>query len=190
MHNRLDQFIKDNRAAFDADEPAPYVTAPWLQEKKVVRLYGKQKKFWFLTAAAAVVFFSVVGFALFQAYKPAADTQIANGVKKEIEVVKEIDPQKADVVQQFSKAIEKKEQQLVTIKNEHPVLYKRFKAGVANLDSVYHQLEEELGKHPNEEMLLEAMIQNLKLQTELLNRQLDIIHQLKQKNKVYEKTNL
>jgi len=40
-----------------------------------------------------------------------------------------------------------------------------------------------LPSNPNREQLLEAMIQNLKLQTELLNQQLLIIQKIKQAKK-------
>jgi len=39
-------------------------------------------------------------------------------------------------------------------------------------------------------MLLEAMIQNLQLQSELLNRQLLIIKEIKQKSKNHEKNTI
>jgi hypothetical protein len=38
-----------------------------------------------------------------------------------------------------------------------------FAKGIQNLDSVYHHLEQDLGSHPNDELLLEAMLQNLQL---------------------------
>jgi hypothetical protein len=48
-------------------------------------------------------------------------------------------------------------------------------------------LKLKLPANPNRELLLEAMLQNLQLQSELLNRQLLIIKEIKQKNKQYEK---
>jgi hypothetical protein len=49
-------------------------------------------------------------------------------------------------------------------------------------------LKNQLPVNPNREQLLEGMIQNLRLQTELLNQQLNIIKLIKQsKSKTNEK---
>jgi len=44
-------------------------------------------------------------------------------------------------------------------------------------------LKTSLENNPNTEMLLEAMIRNLQIQSELLARQLSIIKEIKQKSK-------
>ena len=67
-------------------------------------------------------------------------------------------------------------------------MYKQFLGDMNKLDSSYNTLKNELPVNPNREQLLEAMIQNLRLQTELLNQQLFIIKQIKQsKSKTNEK---
>ena len=48
------------------------------------------------------------------------------------------------------------------------------------LDSSYHSLQEQIPGNPNRETLIQAMIQNLQLQIELLNKQLIITEQIKQ----------
>jgi len=49
-------------------------------------------------------------------------------------------------------------------------------------------LQHELPKNPNKEQIIEAMIQNLQLQMELLNHQLDIIKQINHSKKTaYDK---
>ena len=79
--------------------------------------------------------------------------------------------------------IELKQSELKQIEKDHPELYQRFVKDMNKLDSSYQALKTELPKNANRELLLEAMIQNLRLQTELLNQQLSIIKQLNQKNK-------
>jgi hypothetical protein len=50
-------------------------------------------------------------------------------------------------------------------------------------------LKKELPVNPNREQLLEAMIENLRLQTEILNQQLSIINEIKaSKNNNHERT--
>jgi hypothetical protein len=68
-----------------------------------------------------------------------------------------------------------------------PVLYNQFIKDITRLDSSYNALQTQLPENPNREQLLEAMIQNLRLQTDLLNEQLLIIQKIKQsKNKINE----
>jgi hypothetical protein len=88
----------------------------------------------------------------------------------------------------YARLVELKHEELKSIGQDEPVLYKQFASDVYRLDSVYHDLQKELPNHPNKEQLLEAMLQNLQLQMGLLNHQLDIIKQINHsKQKAYEK---
>jgi len=69
-------------------------------------------------------------------------------------------------------------------------LYRQFAKDINQLDSAYRVLKITLTTNPNQEMLLEAMIRNLQFQSDLLNRQLLIIQEIKQKNKGYEKSTI
>jgi hypothetical protein len=88
----------------------------------------------------------------------------------------------------YSKLIEIKHDELKSLQKDEPLLYKKFSGDVNKLDSVYQTLKTQLPKNPNREQLIEAMIYNLKLQIGLLNKQLDIIKQIKHSKKTaYEK---
>jgi hypothetical protein len=88
----------------------------------------------------------------------------------------------------YAKLVEIKHNQLKTIEKDEPLLYRQFASDVNKLDSVYHNLQDQLPKNPNREQLLEAMLQNLQLQMQLLNHQLDIIKQINHSKKTeYEK---
>lgn len=88
----------------------------------------------------------------------------------------------------YAKLVEIKHNQLKTIEKDEPLLYRQFASDVNKLDSVYHTLQDQLPKNPNREQLLEAMLQNLQLQMQLLNHQLDIIKQINHSKKTeYEK---
>jgi hypothetical protein len=97
-------------------------------------------------------------------------------------VLNELNPTYAKEVYHFTQLIELKQSELKQIEKEHPELYLQFVKDINRLDSSYQALKTELPKNANRELLLEAMIQNLKLQSELLNQQLSIIKQLNQKN--------
>lgn len=88
----------------------------------------------------------------------------------------------------FAKLVEIKHKELKQIQKDEPLLYQQFAGDVNKLDSVYHGLEKQLPQNPNREQLIEAMIQNLQLQMDLLNHQLSIIKQINNSKKsAYEK---
>jgi hypothetical protein len=88
----------------------------------------------------------------------------------------------------YARLVEIKHNQLKAIEKDEPLLYRQFASDVSKLDSVYHNLQGQLPKNPNREQLLEAMLQNLQLQMQLLNHQLDIIKQINHSKKTeYEK---
>jgi hypothetical protein len=79
----------------------------------------------------------------------------------------------------FTQIVNIKFREIERIKGAHPELYQRFSADLQKLDTAYRQLKDELPNQPNQEVLLQAMLQNLTLQIDLINRQLGIIEQLK-----------
>jgi hypothetical protein len=59
------------------------------------------------------------------------------------------------------------------------------------LDTTYITLKKQLSIAPNKELLIEAMIQNLQLQLQVLNQQLNIINQIKKsKNDNHDKNEI
>lgn len=187
MSNRLEKFIQDNREAFDNDEPRPQLwkdlQAKVAENRKDDRVFHLSFLRW--TAAAAVVIM-VVGMFYYLLQNPT-NTTIAGGEHSSSpaspdQVLNELNPTYAKEVYHFTQLIELKQSELKQIEKEHPELYSQFVKDINRLDSSYQALKTELPKNANRELLLEAMIQNLKLQTELLNQQLSIIKQLNQKN--------
>jgi predicted negative regulator of RcsB-dependent stress response len=88
----------------------------------------------------------------------------------------------------YAKLIELKHEELKTLEKDEPLLYRQFAGDVQKLDSVYHSLKTQLPNNSNREQVIEAMITNLQLQIGLLNKQLDIIKQIKHSKKsAYEK---
>jgi hypothetical protein len=88
----------------------------------------------------------------------------------------------------YAKLIELKHEELKTLEKDEPLLYRQFSGDVQKLDSVYHSLKTQLPNNSNREQVIEAMITNLQLQIGLLNKQLDIIKQIKHSKKsAYEK---
>lgn len=88
----------------------------------------------------------------------------------------------------YAKLVEIKQNQIKKIKKDEPLLYQKFAGDINKLDSAFHTLKKQLPVNPNREQILEAMIENLKLQEAVLNQQLNIIKKINQaKKSEYEK---
>jgi hypothetical protein len=117
-----------------------------------------------------------------------ASAEPKKGIKKEEAAA---DDQVADYKEEmyhFAKLVELRHKELSKIVKDEPLLYRQFAGEVNKLDSVYRLLEKQLPQNPNREQLIEAMIQNLQLQMDLLNHQLTIVKQINHSKKsAYEK---
>lgn len=177
MSNELRKFIRDHREAFDDQEPSSKVwdkiesgINPGTRKRSVIRpLYQ-----WAMGAAAMLILATGVYFLVLQPRSPEQPVVI-----NEPETHTSITPE----INQFVKVIGMKQEELKMLTAGQPELYAKFSADLDQLDSSYIALKNELNQTPNQEMLLEAMIQNLQLQLDVLNRQLNIINQIKQSKK-------
>lgn len=188
--SRLEQFIREHRDEFDNEVPASQVWTKMEQELLPVppgrkgrilpvRILPVRILRWSVAAAILVL----AGFGVFHLLnKPASAPPTANqpNNSQEEELLGAINPVYAKEVYHFTQLIELKQGELKQIEKDDPELYRSFVDDINKLDSSYNSLKKELPTNPNREQLLEAMIQNLKLQTDLLNQQLQIIQQIKQ----------
>ncbi|MET0300478.1 MAG: hypothetical protein ABW036_11970 [Flavitalea sp.] len=190
MSKRLENFIDKNRSEFDDATPPPALwtkiekNLPVAQKKTTARILDMKR----LVAAAAVLVAIAAGtwFITVRSGKQdlASNTEghqntIPDSIT-ERKLLDEINPGYAKEVYHFTQLIEIKQNELKQIGKDQPELYKQFMQDINHLDSSYNALQKELPANPNREQLLEAMIQNLQLQTELLNQQLRVIKQIKQ----------
>ena len=186
MNSGLENFIRDHREEFDSNDPDPQI---WKRLEKELTNSGVDKKIYRIalmrwTAVAAVTILITLSVFYFSS-KPGKDGVAANQVKTEAnDIISAINPAYAKEVYHFTELIELKQAELKKIEKDQPLLYKEFIGDITTLDSSYNALKKELPQNPNREQLLEAMIENLRLQTDLLNHQLLIIKKIKQaKNK-------
>ncbi len=192
MTDKLKQYIDEHRGLFDTEVPDQQLFKS-IQEQLPGNTPVKsfQWNTWKMVAAAVAVLFiaSAVYFLLPK-----------NG-KAESPVAREVPPAHTDngaineplyakQIIQFREVIGLQQSELKKLEKDYPQLYHQFVTDINELDSSYQSLKIKLQAIPNREMLLEAMIQNLQLQSELLNRQLLIIKEIKQQSKSYEKNTI
>lgn len=181
MSSRLEQFMREHRDEFDSEAPAPQV---WSQlEQELMPKKNKSKVFpmTVLRWSAAAAILVLAGLGVFHLFNGNSGSTQPPVVKNEGDMLlKDINPTYAKEVYHFTQLIELKQNELKKIEKDNPDLYKKFLGDITKLDSSYNVLKSELPTNANREQLLEAMIQNLRLQTELLNQQLQIIQQINQ----------
>jgi hypothetical protein len=207
--NNLERFVRDNREDFDSHDPSPALWAkiadklpadttntadgqpgaleiaqpqPFMTattEKDTVvrplnghRLRGNNGSAWrgWAVAASVAVLLLAGGFWwLNHRY----------GVAEQPDVVA-VSPAYAKEFVQYARLIDTKQNELRQMTKSNPALYKQFAADLDRLESSYQNLRAELPQNPNQEVLIQAMIQNLQLQINLLNEQLRVIQRMKQ----------
>ncbi|HEY4324613.1 MAG TPA: hypothetical protein VGN20_11525 [Mucilaginibacter sp.] len=178
MSKRLEEFIKMNREEFDELEPSADL---WSRIEKhlpdeipvVKKREAKMFSLGFvLRVAASVIVVMGVSFVFY----------LRNTKKTGIDFAS-INPVYAEQKIQYTSLIETKRTELKSIEKSDPQLYKEFSEQIAQMDSTYKQMNTELATSPNQERVLRAMIHNLKIQADVLNKQLGVIEQMnKMKN--------
>jgi hypothetical protein len=89
-------------------------------------------------------------------------------------------PMYAKEVVQYTRLIDDKRAELKQMTEGNPALYQEFAIDLDRLEKSYQSLKADLPQNPNQEVLIQAMIQNLQLQINLLNEQLRVIQRIKQ----------
>lgn len=179
--DNLERFVRDNREAFDDREPTSDVWSrieAGLNQQQPNRagpfrqvLAGGQARWRYWAVAASVAGLLLVGGLLYMNHQ--------YGVTHQPEVVA-ASPTYAKEVVQYTQLIDDKRAELKQMTENNPTLYREFATDLDRLEHSYQSLKADLPKNPNQEVLIQAMIQNLHLQINLLNEQLRVIQRINQ----------
>ena len=180
--NSLEEFIKNNREEFDSEE----MRINWGKIKSGIEnkntVIRKMRHYWWAVAASVLILVS--GAIYFSAGDKAvmvAEQQIPAVDLPPEEMTRQVDPESSALMEDFAILIKAKQTELQQNQKAQPELYKQFLKDNNRLDSSYNYLKSKLSANPNKEVLLDAMIENLQIKLEILNRQLQIIKQSKNK---------
>jgi len=189
MSSDLEKFIRKNRGDFDDADPSNKV---WKNIEQSLPVKKEAKRFtirdiykW--SAAAAIFFIALTSvYFLFIRKLPNSDRDVIPTVKTEqpanpsrLDNFNSISIEYATQFKQAEQAVEDRQKQLRTAIANDPALYRKFQQDLNTLDSSYRLLREQASQSINGDVIIKAMIQNLQLQSELLGRQLMIIHEYK-----------
>jgi hypothetical protein len=185
MSSDFEKFIRKNRGDFDDESPSGDV---WKKIEKTIRVKKDPKRFTirdiYKWSAAAAIFFIALTSVYFLVIKEYShETQSVKTNDKQSLSLPEnfngIDAQYAVEMKEASLQIEQRQQELKAAVANDPALYKKFQEDLNTLDSSYRMLRDKADQSINRDVIIKAMIQNLQLQSELLGRQLMIIHEFK-----------
>jgi hypothetical protein len=183
MSERLEDFIGNNRPAFDDLEPSANIwnniakeLDAWDNEQPLKKREAKTFSLAFvLKVAASVIVVMGLGFALFLSNQKPVPVELSD-----------INPAYARQQVHYASLIESKRTRLKLVAKFDPQLYNEFNAELIKMDANYKKLNIDLATSPNQERVLKAMIRNLQIQTEVLNQQLNVIEQFNQSKKDHE----
>lgn len=208
--NKVERFIVQNREAFDI-ENAPdsvwnKIQLPDSDKNNKRKAALKPLYKWSIAAAFAGIIF-LGSYLIFQKQKPNHINNNNNSTENPVtaniesqkidsdnnnlpaEDIKSFAPKYTTKIDEIYQSIVLKQNELKNVASANPELYKQFASDLTILDSSYRVLKSQAGSSPNHDVIIKAMIQNLQLQAELLNRQLQIIQQFKNPKKENYETN-
>jgi DNA repair exonuclease SbcCD ATPase subunit len=183
----LEQFIQNNREAFDNCE------APAGLWDKIDSSLGKEVihnpepdeiiiKFKKSSISKLKIWAMVASVLLVTGYLSVF--YLNNKSDSTEQIVAEVAPQYGDKMVQYTSLIESKREEIKQIETHDPVMYQEFSTEIEKLNQDYQNLQTELSQTPNQEDLVKAMVQNLQVQLDILNRQLKIIEKVKEYQKM------
>lgn len=184
---KFEQFIQENRENFDLHEVPTGLwnkidqslgveeSSPNQESDEIIIKFKKSSvsklKFWAIAASLVLL---IGSFSVFYFHSSSNSTE---------QIVANVAPQYGNQMVQYTSLIESKREEIKEIEQHDPVMYQEFKTEIEKLNNDYKNLQIELSETPNQEDLVKAMMQNLQVQLEILNRQLMIIEKVKEYQK-------
>lgn len=165
MRDKLDKFIIKERASFDELEVSEKL---WSKIEADLKPEIQKADYNWLWKVAAVLFIGATLLLLMDKYTVNQTPQVAqyDGYNQEL-----IDVESYYVQQISSKRVELEASLSETEKDE-------FIHELNDLDDMYALLKSDLSGNKNNNKLISAMIQNLQLRVEILNKQLNILERM------------
>jgi hypothetical protein len=195
MGDKLEKFIENNRSDFDEAAPAGELwnrIEAGLGSKRKLRLFSLKEVYkWSAAAAVLCILLTSVYFLFIRKDSheiPVVKNETTTPGRVNNDDISSIAPEYADEAKEAYRVIETRQQELKSAASGQPRLYEQFSADLKTLDSSYQVLKNQAVRAPGRQLIIRAMMQNLQLQAELLNRQLMIMNQFKNsKNQKDEK---
>lgn len=175
--DNLEKFINDNRSAFDDQEPSRNV---WNEIEKNIstqQAVPKARRITLKTIVSIAASFLVVAL-VWNQFTESDDSSEPVSVNMDPEI-ESIDKNYAVQVRSFNDQIFEKQEELKSLVSNFPQLGDNLLTSLEHLDTSYDELKANLDDTMNQDLILEAMIENLTFQLSILNQQLELIKKIK-----------
>ncbi len=168
---KLEEFIKNHRREL---ESSPAEDKLWLAiqadlDQGTVQESEPEKKadytiYWKVAAILLLALSSVLGYYNWQTSE--SDSALSN-------------PEFANAETYYNELINQKKEEIRVYAVSNPELESSFLEDISALDQMYAELKKEAKKTGGQEIVLDAMIQNLQLRIDILNQQIIVLEQIK-----------
>ncbi|MFP4025285.1 MAG: hypothetical protein ACLFVR_12240 [Thiohalospira sp.] len=185
----LEKIINENRSVFDSFEPNEGHFERF--EQKLNQLHKSKSKTFTIgfMLKAAVVTLLVVLSGLW-----VYDQTIAPQPLKEGIALREISPEYSEVEMYYTKLVNQKYSEINDFSFVDSTQKEMLIHELNEMDSIYENLKKDLKINPNDDRVINAMIQHYQLKVEVMNQILGQLQQVKnieqQKSENYESTNI
>ncbi len=193
MSNEFEKFVRQKRDEFDEALPSENVWEHIEQSfpaGKRAKLFSMRDIYkWSAAAAVLFIVLTSVYFLFIRKNSHEGSKTNSSVVTVSPNNNEGMTPDHAAEINAAYRSIGEQKTVLRSSLSRQPELYQQFENDLATLDSVYQSLKKQMEHSPNRDLIVEAMIQNLRLQAELLSRQLMISDQINnnQKKQSHEK---
>lgn len=167
----LKKFISDNRVCFDNREHSENL---WERIEHDLDKKKEPKRGFRWAIAASVAMLIGLGYMAGRYAAPVADNK---------EVIS-LSPTYGTQMVQFSSLVEDKLSEVETFNLKNPKLVSQFEADLKELQVDFEVLKNTLPNNPNQELILDEMVNNLRWQMKLLDQQLELLKKVKESDEM------
>ena len=163
--NNLEEFIRSNREEFDTKEPREKL---WSRIES--DLDESPRDFGWIWKAAVIVLVAVCGFLIWERGEMKSEQPLAASEFY-------VDPEFVETELYYTQLIDQKMSAVANYEVKDPTVKSAFRSDIASLDTMYQELKQEYIDTGNE-VVLDAMMNNLQLRKELLDQELMILQNI------------
>jgi hypothetical protein len=177
MSDKLEQYIRANRAELDSFEPDGMIWERIDKDLRPRQVKTMRRRIQVWAVAATVTLLGVtLGVLGIQDGAPIIIAQ-ESPIEKVLE--ESYTPELAEIESYYHSVIEDQQSQLVSFQEEGIVLDESGSFGLEQLQAMYKDLRKELAYGEDKDVVVNAMIENLMMQMDLLRQQLMIMENIK-----------
>jgi hypothetical protein len=212
MENEFEKYLQQNREQFEQGSPSPRVWEKLQRDlvehqarrHRVVRM---RRIGWSIAAsillciAATLIIFKNKGQVNRNTIAGSAphrdsmiDRQKITAQKMALDsserVAGVMDDKTRQSLYRYAHLIETRQKEMATLRQVDPELYARSQKALTDLNEVYNHLKKQLPHSVDQQKILQSLIQNLKMQEEILTNQLMLIQSMQQQNQTKDDKNV